>query len=91
MRLTPVLLYSVLLIGDILIHSPLNGNYTQGALGNIISIVIVIFSILSIIVDRFVAFNVYDKSLFIIELLIIILSYLIYWLVFSYSPFPTLR
>lgn len=91
-RLTPIMLYSLILIIDNFLSLPFVCNINRGAIGNIISLSIIILSIIVFIIERFISFKVtYNKKLWIIELVLIAFTTLAYWCVCFSLPLPTLR
>lgn len=96
-KLTPVLFYGILLIVDNLLYLPIwegaFGYFNQGALGNIMSLIIVVLSIITVSIERFVLAKkrTINKMIIIVELILILLSTSFYWFVFLAPPFPTFR
>ena len=96
-KLTPVFFYGILLIVDNLLYLPIwegaFGHFNQGALGNIMSLIIVVLSIVIVSIERLVLAKkrMINKTIIIIELILILLSTSFYWFVFLAPPFPTFR
>lgn len=97
MKLTPVLFYGILLIVDNLLYLPIWGEtfgcFNQGALGNIMSLIIIVLSVICVFLERLIVIKkqMVSKNIIFVELIFILLSTLFYWLVFLSPPFPTLR
>ena len=97
MKLTPVYIYGILLIVDNLLYLPIWGEtfgcFNQGALGNIMSLIIIVLSVICVFLERLIVIKkqMVSKNIIFVELIFILLSTLFYWLVFLSPPFPTLR
>ena len=97
MKLTPIFFYGILLIVDNLLYLPIwegaFGHFNQGALGNIMSLIIVVLSIVIVSIERLVLVKkqTINKMIIILELILILLSTSFYWLIFLAPPFPTFR
>ena len=65
-RLTPILIYSLILIIDNLFSMPFISGVNQGAIGNVISLLIIILSVIVLVIERFISFGSYNKNLCII-------------------------
>lgn len=88
-RLTPIFIYSLILIIDNFFSMSFSGG-NLGAMGNVISLLTIILSVIVLIIERFISFRVYNKDLCIIELALIIITTFFYWCVFYSLPLPTL-
>lgn len=95
-KFTPILLYAILLIVDNLLYLPIGrgliGNFNQGALGNIVSLFIIILSVISLFIERYYILykHAYNIKTILIELFFILI-FTLYWWFFITSPFPSLR
>ena len=58
MKLTPVYIYGILLIVDNLLYLPIWGEtfgcFNQGALGNIMSLIIIVLSVICVFLERLI-------------------------------------
>ena len=96
LKLTPILIYAILIIVDNLLYLPIWGGvsvyFNQGALGNVLSLVLIGISAVCIVVERWGVWNrTCGKRLVLIEAGLILVTTLIYWLLLLSLPFPTLN
>lgn len=90
-RLTPILIYSLMLIIDNLFSMPFISGVNQGAIGNVISLLIIILSVIVLVIERFISFGSYNKNLCIIEFVFIAITTFFYWCIFYSLPLPTMN
>lgn len=94
-RLTPVVVYTILLIVDNTIYLPFWYPFNRGAIDNVLSLFIIAVSIIILIVEIVELFilkvDVYNKKVFIKELIYLGLFTFSFWLIMSFLPFPSLR
>ena len=92
LKLTPLLIYAILIIVDNLLYLPIWGGFNQGALGNVLSLVLIGISAVCIVVERWVVWNrTCGKRLVLIEVGLVLVTTLFYWLLLLRLPFPTLN
>ena len=96
LKLTPILIYAILIIVDNLLYLPIWGGvsvyFNQGALGNVLSLVLIGISAVCIVVERWVVWNrTCGKRLVLIEVGLVLVTTLFYWLLLLRLPFPTLN
>lgn len=85
---TPIGVYSLLLLLDNCINSPLCG-YNQGAIGNVFSVCITLLSIVVLAIERIVMLRCYGKNLIVAEIVVVVVTTFMFWLFMGHLPFPT--
>ena len=96
MKLTPFLIYAILAIADNFLHLPLPicrkivGYFNQGALGNVLSLCMIVFFVIGIPLEQWLIRKHSYKHVCIAEVIILLL-FTCYTYIIGLHPFPTLQ